>query len=228
MDCPTCGAPAQRGQLVCLECGSRIALTYRRPPSWKLPVAIIALVSLLGLGGALAVLDAVDDDARQEVADARLQPEKRKATQTETERTETKNERTDAETERKPRTEKEPKKTAAKPEPKPKPKPKTEPEPAAGGLTRSGDLFRWPRTLKGFTVVVLSAEDRASATAFARRVAQARDAKAGVIRSNDFRTLPKGFFVVFAGSYPSRARADRAAARLGRKYPGAFPQRVSR
>ena len=30
--CPTCGAPAERGQLVCLECGSRIALAYKRPP----------------------------------------------------------------------------------------------------------------------------------------------------------------------------------------------------
>jgi septal ring-binding cell division protein DamX len=216
MDCPTCGAPAQRGQLVCLECGSRIALTYRRPPSWKLPVAIVALVGLLGVGAALAVFAAVNDDAQQEVADARLEPEQPKAPETEAERTE-------AETEREPRTETEAR-TEAKTEPAPEPKP----EPAAGGLERNGDLFRWPRTLKGFTVVVLSAEDRASATAFARRVAEARDAKAGVIRSADFRTLPKGFFVVFAGSYPSRARADRAAARLGRKYPGAFPQRVSR
>ena len=48
--CPRCGAPAERGQLVCLECGARIALVYRRPPSWKMPVAITAVVALL-LGG---------------------------------------------------------------------------------------------------------------------------------------------------------------------------------
>ncbi len=48
--CPRCGAAAERGQLVCLECGARVALVYRRPPSWKVPVAITAVVALL-LGG---------------------------------------------------------------------------------------------------------------------------------------------------------------------------------
>jgi len=33
---------------------------------------------------------------------------------------------------------------------------------------------------------------------------------------------------VFGGSYKSRAQADRAAARLGRKYKGAFTQLVRR
>ncbi len=76
--------------------------------------------------------------------------------------------------------------------------------------------------------MLLSAEDRPSAAAFATSVAKEASAKAGVIRSDEFESLPKGFFVVFAGSYPSRARADRAAARLGRSYPGAFPQLVRR
>ena len=77
-------------------------------------------------------------------------------------------------------------------------------------------------------MVLLSTEDRATATTFAKSVAKAKDAKAGVIRADDFETLPKGFYVVFGGSYETRARADRAAARLGAKYQGAFAQRVRR
>ena len=91
-----------------------------------------------------------------------------------------------------------------------------------------GELYTWPRDLRAFTVVLLSAEDRATAMSFARSAAKTKAAKIGVIRANEFRTLPKGFFVVFAGSYKTRARADLAAARLGVRYRGAFAQRVRR
>src|SRR3954464_16098731 len=54
--CPNCGAPADPGQLMCLECGSRLALDYRRPPSWRLPAAIAGDVLLIpGIGGAAAL-----------------------------------------------------------------------------------------------------------------------------------------------------------------------------
>jgi septal ring-binding cell division protein DamX len=199
-NCPTCGAPAERGQLVCLECGSRIALAYKRPPSWKIPIAIIVVVGALTIAGAVFAYEAIDDEAKHEVAATPLKP----------------------------------KKVAPKPEAKAKAKakakPKTEPKPPATseGLVSKGKLYTWPRDLKAFTVILLSSEDRASATAVANSVADANDAKTGVIRSNDFVTLPKGFFVVFGGSYETRARADRAAARLGAKYQGAFAQLVRR
>src|SRR4051812_25720339 len=45
--CPHCGEPAEKDQLVCLRCGGRIALDYRRPPGWKLPTAIVAGVALI-------------------------------------------------------------------------------------------------------------------------------------------------------------------------------------
>jgi septal ring-binding cell division protein DamX len=201
-NCPTCGAPAERGQLVCLECGSRIALAYKRPPSWKLPIAIIVVVGALAITGAVLAYEAVDDDAKDEVAATPLKPK-----QTSDPRPQTSGEKA---------------KAKAKPTPKPRP------AATAGGLTPKGKLYTWPRDLKAFTVILLSSEDRASATAVANSVADANDAKTGVIRSNDFVTLPKGFFVVFGGSYKTRARADRAAARLGAKYQGAFAQLVRR
>jgi hypothetical protein len=88
-------------------------------------------------------------------------------------------------------------------------------------------LWSWPRDLKGFTVVLLSAEDRASADRFARSASEGKPAKIGVIRADDFESLPKGFYVVFAGHYKDRATADRAAARLGGRFSGAFPQAVT-
>jgi septal ring-binding cell division protein DamX len=193
-NCPTCGAPAERGQLVCLECGSRIALAYKRPPSWKLPIAIIVVVGALTIAGAVFAYEAIDDEAKHEVAATPLKPKK------------------------------------VAPKAKAKAKPKAEPKPAvtSEGLVAKGRLYSWPRDYKAFTVILLSSEDRASATAVANSVADANDAKTGVIRSNDFVTLPKGFFVVFGGSYETRARADRAAARLGAKYQGAFAQLVRR
>lgn len=63
--CPSCGASAAADQMFCLECGERLALGYRRPPSWRLPAAIAGLVLLLA-GAALAVaLVQVTDEARR-------------------------------------------------------------------------------------------------------------------------------------------------------------------
>ncbi len=95
-------------------------------------------------------------------------------------------------------------------------------------MVKRGALYAWPRTLEGFTVVINSTEDRRSATTFARSAAKGQPAKLGVLRAADFKTLPRGFFVVFAGHYDSRAQADRATTRLGGKYPGAFTQSVQR
>src|SRR3954453_10971573 len=67
-ECPNCGAPADSGPLVCLECGARLALDYRRPRGWRPAAAVIAVVLLIA-GAAFAItLIAVDDDSKDEVA----------------------------------------------------------------------------------------------------------------------------------------------------------------
>ena len=214
--CPRCGAAAERGQLVCLECGARVALVYRRPPSWKVPVAITAVVALLLGGAAVAAVSALSDEADREVAAAppRPQVEKAAARETETEAKPSEPEKAKQKTAKKP--------AAAEPD-------AAEPEAApATGLAKRGALYRWPSTLEGFTVVINSTEDRASATTFARSASKGKPAKLGVLRADDFKTLPKGFYVVFAGYYESRGKADKATARLGRAYQGAFTQSVQR
>jgi len=143
--------------------------------------------------GAVFAYEAIDDDAKDEVAAVPLKP-----------KTAAPAEETKAPTET--------------------PAAATTPE----GLVPKGKLYTWPRDLRAFTVVLLSTEDRASATSLANAVADAKSAKTGVIRSDDFETLPQGFFIVFGGSYETRARADRATARLGARYQGAFTQLVRR
>jgi cell division septation protein DedD len=69
LTCPNCGAPADRGQLMCLECGSRLALGYQRPPSWRLPAAVIAVVLLIaGIGVAIALAAATDNATKTTAA----------------------------------------------------------------------------------------------------------------------------------------------------------------
>ena len=202
---------------MCLECGARVALVYRRPPELEGPVAITAVVALL-LGGAAAAAVSRPQRRRRSrgrrraAAAERDQDPRRSPRRTPSKKEET---RPKEEAQRRSR---------------PRRKAKAEPETAttAGGLTQRGALYGWPGTLEGFTVVINSTEDRASATTFARSASKSKPAKLGVIRADDFKTLPKGFYVVFAGYYESRGKADKATARLGRKYQGAFTQSVQR
>src|SRR3954464_4962116 len=68
--CPHCGEPQQEDQLVCLRCGGRIALDYRRPPGWKLPTAIVVGVALIAAVAFGWALREITDDAKNEVAEA--------------------------------------------------------------------------------------------------------------------------------------------------------------
>jgi hypothetical protein len=110
----------------------------------------------------------------------------------------------------------------------PRKAPAAKPARPSSPLTRQGQLYAWPRTLNGFTVVINSTQDGAGARSFAQSAAATRQAKVGVIRTDDFPSLPKGLYEVFAGYYASREQADAATARLGKRFRGAFAQRVTR
>jgi hypothetical protein len=74
-------------------------------------------------------------------------------------------------------------------------------------------------------VVLVSVDDRRSAQSFARTARQG-GTRVGVLRSNDYPSLDKGFWIVFNGIYRTRREAQRATARSSRAFPGAFPQFV--
>jgi len=63
--CPRCGARAERGQLVCVECGERLALTEsrgRRSPESLPAVALLLCVVVLGAGALGFALGQLGDD----------------------------------------------------------------------------------------------------------------------------------------------------------------------
>ena len=44
-----------------------MALDYRRPPSWRVPAAILVAVVVLALGGTVFAIKRIGDDAEREV-----------------------------------------------------------------------------------------------------------------------------------------------------------------
>jgi hypothetical protein len=185
-------------------------------------VAIVAILVALALAGAVIAYDAIGDEARQEVSATPPAPKPP---------TSTAGGAKDGQATETQAAEREGAAGAEKRAAERRAADRRAAEPAAAGadgLVKKGKFYTWPRTLEAYTVVLLSAEDMPSATAFANGVADRKSAKTGVIKSDEFKSLPQGVFIVFAGVYDSRGRAERAVERLSGRYPGAFAQLVRR
>jgi hypothetical protein len=199
-DCPACGASTEPGQEYCLECGARLPVrgglvanvgrAWRRRLRWYpgdwLPI-VLALLIVAALATAAAVYARADDD---EAAPGRTlvatSPPDATTTQAETETTETApvaSVPTEATT--------------------------TAPPDGAG----PGNPVEWPADEDGFTVVLSSlpvSGGRDLAMETARRGLRAGLEEVGVLDSEDYASLHPGFFVVFAGVYPSLEAAQNA------------------
>jgi hypothetical protein len=213
--CPACGGPAERGQLICLECGGRLGLDYRRAPGWKLPLAIVVVVVAALAAASWVGLHAITSNSDREVAKAGAG----------------KPSPTPHAPARKS------KRHAAKPKAKARPKPKAKPKPKRAAKPRGRAKPRrqaarlpgvagWPAGRDGYTVVLLSSDDRSSARSFAFTARQG-GTRVGVLRSNDYPSLQKGFWMAFTGFYRTQPQAERAAAKMSKGFPGAFPQFVN-
>jgi hypothetical protein len=98
--CPQCGEPTERGQLVCVNCGARLALgqppSYGGPPRSAIPAVVILLaVVVIGAGAvgfALSEITSGDDDgggsSSQAGGGGQSQTTQTSTTQTETTTTE--------------------------------------------------------------------------------------------------------------------------------------------
>ena len=61
--CPSCGNAVEPRQPFCLECGRRLALDYRKPPSFRVPLALVVLIVIAaGVAAGYAVTQATNDD----------------------------------------------------------------------------------------------------------------------------------------------------------------------
>lgn len=81
-NCPRCGEPAEPGQLVCLECGGRIALKHEdgdegRRPLERLPaVALLLCVVVIGAAAfGFALSELTSDDGDPSAADRTSEPQ---------------------------------------------------------------------------------------------------------------------------------------------------------
>ncbi len=206
--CPNCGEPVDSRQLVCLNCGARVALRERT--SWaREPVTVIAavLLAVIVIGAGLfgfAISELTSDDGDGDGPT-------RAAAQTQS-------------TTREPANEgpavvsggEQPARTAE------------EQQPSRGSdpLEGSDRVPGWPNDLSAHTVVLVTSSDRAAALDVAKK-ARASGLEAGLIRSEPY-DLGTGLWIVFSGRFTTPEGAERQAAQLADRYPGAYPQRVQR
>jgi zinc-ribbon domain/SPOR domain len=93
--CPQCGEPTERGQLVCVNCGTRLALreppTYAGPPRSAIPALVILLaVVVIGAGAVgFALSEITGDDGGGGGGNAQSGGGQTQTTQTSTSETET-------------------------------------------------------------------------------------------------------------------------------------------
>jgi hypothetical protein len=194
--CPQCGEAAERGQLVCTNCGSRLALDYRRP-SGALPAVVILLaVVVLGAGAFGFAISEITSDAEDEVTAAdRAEPPAPSTAQGEPQTTQ-------------------PEATT----------PSAESGQGAPQEPSRSLLLEWPRDLTAHTVVLVTTSDHAAARRLARQAARS-GIEAGLLRSDDF-NLGTGLWIVFAGRFDTPQGAARQASDLAERFPGAYPQLV--
>jgi hypothetical protein len=221
--CPRCGAGRTPDQEYCVECGLRLPIVKGRLPAlrrrwvrrlgwypgdWIWQSLVLLVVAAAGTGVSIALTRHEDAQAGETiVAPAPLSTVGEPTTAPVT----TVN-------------------TATLPTP---PEPTTParaarvPPPPPNGRTT------WPVDRRsGWTVVLVSYPTqggRKTALATATRAAKARLPEVGVLDSGRFASLHPGYFVVFAGIYGSKGRAD-AALRTARAsgFAGAYSRQITR
>lgn len=223
--CPRCGAEHVAGQMACLSCAGPLGDPDGRSRRTKMLAAgAAALLILGGLGAGYAVSRVADDD-EVTVAKARAgqpapppdpgatppsQPPPAQPAPAPSDGSASADEPPAAED--------------SAPEDAPDVTPPAGDSDAGG----SGDTApeNWPAGRSAYTVVLLSSPDRAGAQARAREALRA-GIEAGVLKSDDYRSLNPGYWVTFAGQYGSKAEAQRQAARYAEQgFDGGYARYV--
>jgi hypothetical protein len=215
LSCPNCGAPADDGQLMCLECGSRLALGYQRPPSWRLPAAVIGAVLLIAAIGVAIALAGVTGDANKTTAAAPTTPAAPSQA---------------APADTPP--------TASTPTPAPTTSTAAPAPPdsgATGGTATPAPApadasTGWPPGKSAFTIVLASMTTKAEAEDKLAKAKAAGISGAAILHSDDFPTLNPGYWVVFDGQYDSvdQAQSQAASDRGKGEFSDAYPRFVSK
>ncbi len=244
--CPRCGAALTPEQDWCLACGTAVTTDVQRPPSWRLPLAIVASVVLLaGLALTFAFLELADDPDQLAAAPsptpaatappATPTPDPAATPTPEAGATPTPDD--DAATgEPEAGATPAPDAGAATPEPGdddslPTPTPDDgatgtpDPDAGTGADPGTGTIADWPAGETAWTVVLFSGRSREEAETKAEGFA-AGGTPVGILRSDDYESLNAGYHVVFSGQYETRREAQDAAEDLQATASGAYARRV--
>ena len=210
--CPRCGASLAPDQEWCLSCGTAVRTQIAPTPRWRVPVVLVGtLVALIAAALILALVELSGDPqpiAKAPVTTPTATPAGAPADdggpaapvvgETPT-----------------------PVPTAV---PSVTPAPTTTPDPAVteqpDAASTTGELAEWPADKTGWTAVLASTPSRSEAEKKARA---ADGGEVGVLQSDDFSSLRKGYWVVFSGQYDSRSAAETAAKAAS---SGAYARRI--
>ena len=199
--CPNCGEPVERRQLVCLNCGARVALEERtswaREPVTALATALVVVIVIgAGLFGfAISELTSDDGDGGGDGASRQAASEGPAVVSGGEQPTRTAEEAPAV----------------------------TETVPAEES---PGSVPGWPKGVTAHTVVLVTSSDRAAALRVAKE-ARGTGLEAGLMRSDPY-DLGSGLWIVFSGRFTTPEGAQAQAAQLDERYPGAYPQLVQR
>jgi hypothetical protein len=91
-------------------------------------------------------------------------------------------------------------------------------------LRRERGVPGWPKGLTANTVVLVTSSDRAAALNVAKE-ARATGLEAGLMPSDPY-DLGSGLWIVYSGRFTTPEGAQRQAAQLAERYPGAYPQLI--
>jgi hypothetical protein len=207
--CPGCGATVDRHQEYCLECGLRLPHDVERhgrarqaarrswAGSWLLPALLGLVVAIAGTAVAVALSDVGESEAAIPVATG--------GSLTATDAADTP--------------------TA----PEPAAEPTTAPAPTAPARTTTKapaaqpqKTLAWPRTKRGWTIVLLSLPHRSGRELAEERAAEARRRglrNVGILNSSRFASLHPNYYVVFTGVFDSQAEAVSALQRAQAAFP---------
>jgi RNA polymerase subunit RPABC4/transcription elongation factor Spt4 len=208
--CPRCGASLAPDQEWCLNCGTAVATRIAPTPRWRVPVVLVSgLFALIAAALVLALVELSGDP--QPVAKAPS------ATPTATPTGAPADDGGSAA----PVVGETPTPAPTTAEPGITPSPSATPDAGAtpdasatpaGPASTTGTVASWPSGKSGWTAVLASTQSRAEA----ERKAQAEGGgEVGVLKSDDFSSLRKGYWVVFSGQYDDRSAAESAAQRAG-------------
>lgn len=201
--CANCGLPLAEDQEWCLECGVARTLIHR-PPDWRIPVAIVGLVTVLVIGGFVLILNRLSNNSSSPTSGpAAAAASSNHATSARTTAARTSTSAGTAAN------------TSAS----------TNPSSSTPPATSVAQIPGWAPGLPGYTVVLASRHSEATADATAQQYILA-GTQVGVLESSEHPDLIPGYWVVFYHRYPTRQEADTAAIELRAKGYGAAHVRL--